>query len=1067
MTSGRFKIRSTWIVVPLVAILILSFSGVAGATPTPSAGGLGNGSHGPVGLTDAGLSAGVGPPNLSHSTLGSSGRPNAARNPAVSFPPFVRSTLILLNGTLAAGNDLAGNGEGPYGAVLIPGSGQLVIPDEGSGYLSVLNVTTNQLVTVGPVGGSPSAIAFDPTHDLLLVADQGTGEVSVVSASNYSVLARVDVGSAPDAIAYDPLNGTTYVVNSDSNNVTVINDSSMAVTATIPVGNYPDGVAVDNHTDQIFVTDYSDDNVSIINASSNTVVKTVGVGSGPKGLVFDYLSNKVYVANSAGEDLSIIRDSTDSVTHTQEYGYYTSPQTIAFDPANGTLYVTEGFADLSPVNNVTLVNISTGGPVLNISVGLYPYGIAYDPADQSVFVVNSASENVSRVSTVSNDVTATISVGTHPHAILYDPDGSGIWVSDTDSNNLTLFNLTSGQLVGYVPTGTSPFALALDPALGQLLVTDESSNEVTLVNTTTHSATDTVPVASEPIAASFDPFNGDYYLSTSLDGGALAIFSSASDSVIGNITSVGVLPRSSVFVPSLNETYVSDLGSGTVSIVSDATNTLVANVVVGTSPLGVALDPARGEVYVADSGSDQVSVINISTHAVVATVPVGSQPWGIADDPAAGEVFVTNSGSNNVTVINTTTHTVVANIGVGALPIGIAYDPTGELILVANENQGTVSIVQTVNTTFALTFQESGLPASTLWSASVGGTSHSSTNSSVTFSEPNGTAVYSIGHVAGYHSTPSSGSVVISGKPALVNVTFTPNAVQSYPVTFSAQGLPSGATFGVTLNGSTMSSSGGSLVFDEPNGSFPFSVGSVTDYRATPTSGAIVVQGGPVDQTIVFTENASVTYAVDFVESGLAPGTGWSVSLNGTVNGSVTPEIGFEVASGTFTFNVASVPPYSASPSHGSVPVTGPTTVTIQFTIPTYIATFTESGLPSSTNWTVNLGGAPHGTTSASIHLDLANGSYPWTVSSVSGFTATPMGGTLSVTGANVTTAINFAQNSTTTGPPSNSTSNAGGLGLSVLDWAIIGVIVAVVVAILAVVLTKYRRRGAPPESHP
>ncbi|MGA8535808.1 MAG: hypothetical protein WB789_00245 [Thermoplasmata archaeon] len=898
-----------------------------------------------------------------------------------------------------------------------------------------------------------------------MVTDEGAGQVSIVSATNYSVLDRVDVGSSPDAIAYDPLNGTTYVVNGNSNNVTVINDSSMAVIATISVGNYPDGVAVDNHTDQIFVTDYYDDNVSVINASSNTVVKTVGVGSGPKGLVFDYLSNKVYVANSAGEDLSIIKDSTDSVTHTQEYGAYTSPQTIALDPANDTLYVTEGFAALSPVNNVTLVNVSTGAAILNISVGLYPYGIAYDPADQSVFVVNSASENVSRVSTISNNVTATISVGTHPHAIFYDPSAGEIWVSDTDSNNLTAISLTSGKLVGYVPANTFPSGLAFDPALGQLLVTDESSNEVTLINITTHSVTDTVPVSSQPIAASFDSLNGDYYISTSLDGGALAVLSSASDSVTGNVTLLGVLTRSSVFVPSLNETYVSDLGSATISIVSDVTNTRVKNVVVGTSPLGVALDPARGEVFAADSGSDQVSVINTSTQTVVATVPVGSQPSSVGYDPAAGEVFVTNSGSNNVSVINDTTNTVIANLAVGALPIGVTYDPTNQLMLVTNENQGTVSMIQTANTTFALTFQESGLPASTLWNVSVGGTSHQSTSSSVVFSEPNGTVAYSIGHVAGYHPAPSSGSLVVSGQPSIVNVTFATNAVQLYNVTFSAQGLPSGATFGVTLNGSAMSSLGGPLVFEEPNGSFPFSVSSVTGYRATPTSGAIVVHGTPADQTITFTENATPTYTVDFEESGLAPGTRWSVTFNGSLNASTTSEIGFKVSSGTYTYNVTPIPTYSASPSHGSVPVTGPTAVDIGYTIPAYVATFTESGLPSSTNWSVTLGGEPYWTTSASIYLDLANGSYPWTVSTVKGFTATPVSGKLSVSGANVTTPISFAQNTTTNVPPSNNTSNGGVLGLSDLDWVVIGVFGALAVVVLAVVLTRYRRPGAPPET--
>lgn len=149
MARRNSRVRRFWIVVPLVAIL--SLSGLVGAIPSSSAGGSGNGFHGAVGHATGEGRLGAVTPNLGRVTMGSSWRANAARSPSASFAPFVRSTLILLNSTLAAGNDLAGNGEGPYGAVLIPGTDLLVIPDEGSGYLSVLNVSTNQLITVGPV----------------------------------------------------------------------------------------------------------------------------------------------------------------------------------------------------------------------------------------------------------------------------------------------------------------------------------------------------------------------------------------------------------------------------------------------------------------------------------------------------------------------------------------------------------------------------------------------------------------------------------------------------------------------------------------------------------------------------------------------------------------------------------------------------------------------------------------------------------------------------------------------------------------------------------------------------
>ncbi|PEQ45635.1 YncE family protein, partial [Bacillus cereus] len=76
--------------------------------------------------------------------------------------------------------------------------------------------------------------------------------------------------------------------------------------------------------------------------------------------------------------------------------------------------------------------------------------------------------------------------------------------------------------------------------------------------------------------------------------------------------------------------------------------------------------------YATNSGSNNVSVIDTSTNTVVATVLVGNSPFGVAITPDGNFAYVTNSGSNNVSVIDTSTNTVVATVLVGSLPLGVA-----------------------------------------------------------------------------------------------------------------------------------------------------------------------------------------------------------------------------------------------------------------------------------------------------------------------------------------------------------------------------------------------------------
>ena len=64
----------------------------------------------------------------------------------------------------------------------------------------------------------------------------------------------------------------------------------------------------------------------------------------------------------------------------------------------------------------------------------------------------------------------------------------------------------------------------------------------------------------------------------------------------------------------------------TVSVISDKTNQLLSNIVVGSSPIGVAVNPKTNLIYIADRDSNTTSIINGTTNIVIKTVPVGASP---------------------------------------------------------------------------------------------------------------------------------------------------------------------------------------------------------------------------------------------------------------------------------------------------------------------------------------------------------------------------------------------------------------------------------------------------------
>lgn len=316
---------------------------------------------------------------------------------------------------------------------------------------------------------------------------------------------------------------------------------------------------------------------------------------------------------------------------------------------------------------------------------------------------------------------------------------------------------------------------------------------------------------------------------------------------------------------------------------------------------------------------------------------------------------------------------------------------------------------------YAVTFQESGLPGSTRWTVNLEGTIQSSSGSTDTFSETNGTYSYSVSSSdSRYTPSPATGSVTIGGGPETVSIAF---SLVAYTVTFTETGFPlgTGPTWTVTLNGIPQSSSSSATItFSEANGTYPFTVSSSDlQYSPSPASGSISVIGQPKAVSVMF---SLVTYSVTFTETGfpLHTGSTWTVMLNGVpLSTSTSTSLVFSEPNGTYPFTVqSSNGNYRPSPASGSVHVNGAAVpVPISFVPSLYPVYFNETGLGAGVTWSVSVnGGAPTSTSSASIVFFEFNGTYSYVVKSLNAsYVPSPASGSLTVAGRYAAISVTFS----------------------------------------------------------
>ncbi len=163
--------------------------------------------------------------------------------------------------------------------------------------------------------------------------------------------------------------------------------------------------------------------------------------------------------------------------------------------------------------------------------------------------------------------------------------------------------------------------------------------------------------------------------------------------ISANIT-VGEDPRGICVDPTTGEVYVTNQGSGNVSVIDGATEKVVATVPVGPSPYGIAFDAKDDLVWVAVAGAGMVSAISALTNKVVENVTIWETPMALLYDPVDDSVDVTAPLSDNVLALRGVGHTSVSTYPVyGNAPYAIALDGVGNRLVVANYYSGNLSVL--------------------------------------------------------------------------------------------------------------------------------------------------------------------------------------------------------------------------------------------------------------------------------------------------------------------------------------------------------------------------------------
>lgn len=268
-------------------------------------------------------------------------------------------------------------------------------------------------------------------------------------------------------------------------------------------------------------------------------------------------------------------------------------------------------------------------------------------------------------------------------------------------------------------------------------------------------------------------------------------------------------------------------------------------------------DATTGVWITLDHTKNQTVTLLITNFPPPPTYQVSFRETGL---PTGTSWSVTLGGTTHTSA----TSTIVFTEDNGTYGYAIGPEPgyTTASYVGSIEVQG-AAVAQTVawtEVTYHVTFEESGLPPSTSWSATLRGTAHSSTTTMVEFVEPNGTYSYTVSSVPGYMDTPASGTITVNGYDVTKAITF--SIARSAPTISTFSASPSTITLGSSVRFTVTATGGtGGLTYayaDLPSGC---SSGNVSALTCTPTA----TGGFTITVTVTDVAGQSATATVELI----------------------------------------------------------------------------------------------------------------------------------------------------------------------------------------------------------
>ena len=326
------------------------------------------------------------------------------------------------------------------------------VSNERSGDVTVIDRTTDAVVTTFPVGKRPRGIHATPDGKRLFVtlsgsprmapgvdedrapADKTADGLGVIDAATRKLIDRWHVGSDPEQFAISRDGKLAFIANEDDASASITDLSSGQGRGKVRVSEAPEGMGVNPENGEVYATCEEKGEVFAIDPDAQRVIGKIDTGGRPRSVAFLPNGSRAYVACETSGYVAIIDAKSHQLLSKVRLPTGSLPMGTTISGDGKELYVSTGRgnavavidtqkadAQRSPLLSARGEGEGEESIVTMIPVGNRDWGIALDPGGTKLYTANGASNDVSVVDLKTRKELRRVKVGDGPWGVAIVP----------------------------------------------------------------------------------------------------------------------------------------------------------------------------------------------------------------------------------------------------------------------------------------------------------------------------------------------------------------------------------------------------------------------------------------------------------------------------------------------------------------------------------------------------------------------------------------------------------------------------------------------------------------------